>query len=759
MHSETTQPQPDLAVESTLHPKDQLPTATQLFQRVLDTIPQLIFWKDRNSVFLGCNHNAIKIAGLESPEQIIGKTDYDMPWKLEEAEWFRACDRRVMESGVPELHIIEPQQQADGRQAWLDTSKFPLKNENGEVVGILVTIEDITDRVTLDQAKQRFQEDLEEKVVQRTQELQNTIAQLETEIVDRREAEIALDHSEIRFQKLAANVPGMIYQFRLEPDGSFSFPYVSLGCRDLYGIEPGEIEQSAERLIDLIHPDDRQSFFESVMHSAKTLETWKWEGQTLTRSGEIKWIQGSSRPELQPDGAVVWDGLLLDVSDRKCIEDERKQTAKEQSRLVAILEATTDLVSIADGWGNTSYINQAGRRLLNLSQAELDQGFAIGTIIAPSALEQFHQEALSTVLQQGIWSGETLLLSRDGHKIPVSQVMMTHRGEDGEIEFLSIIARDISDYKQAEAALRSSESQLRQQTQDLEFTLSELRKTQSQLIQSEKMSSLGQLVAGVAHEINNPVNFIYGNIAHTAEYAQDLIALLESYQRHYPHPAPALKAEIEAIDLDFLMCDLPKTLASMRIGAERIREIVLSLRTFSRLDQADIKAIDLHESIDSTLMILQSRLKPNSDFPGIQVIKDYGNLPLVECYAGQLNQVFMNILSNAIDALEESFEDSILNKSEDSKAQSPTIRIVTKQVKSNTIIHIVDNGSGMSEEVRSRLFDPFFTTKPVGKGTGLGLSISYQIVVEKHQGELRCQSTLGEGTEFTITIPQIKPKK
>ncbi|WP_348234301.1 ATP-binding protein [Trichocoleus sp. DQ-U1] len=264
------------------------------------------------------------------------------------------------------------------------------------------------------------------------------------------------------------------------------------------------------------------------------------------------------------------------------------------------------------------------------------------------------------------------------------------------------------------------------------------------------MSSLGQLVAGIAHEINNPVNFIYGNLAHTDEYTKDLLNLLKLYQHHYSHPVPEIQDEMAAIDLDFLIGDLPKMLTSMKVGAERIRQIVLSLRNFSRLDEAEMKAVDIHEGIESSLLILQNRLKTKPDHPGIQLIKEYGDLPQVECYAGQLNQVFMNLLTNAIDALEERME----RGEENTKSYIPKICIRTSVVNSDRVlISIADNGLGMTEAMKKQLFNPFFTTKPVGKGTGLGLSISYQIVVEKHGGQLHCLSEPGQGTEFAIAIP------
>lgn len=292
---------------------------------------------------------------------------------------------------------------------------------------------------------------------------------------------------------------------------------------------------------------------------------------------------------------------------------------------------------------------------------------------------------------------------------------------------------------------------LKQKNIQLQQTLQELQNTQVQLIQTEKMSSLGQLVAGVAHEINNPVNFIYGNLMYVREYVQQLLTLTNLYQQQYPHDNPEITILIDQIDLEFLIDDLPKILSSMEVGTNRIREIVLTLRNFSRLDEAEMKPVDIHEGIDSTLLILQHSLKGKSEQQEITIIKDYSNLPLVECYAGGLNQVFMNILSNAIDALRQQEMEGLKEEIK----QHPSFITIYTEVKNQecVVISIKDNGSGITEEVKTRLFNPFFTTKPVGKGTGLGLSISYQIVVDKHKGKIKCVSAPKKGTEFVIEIP------
>lgn len=285
----------------------------------------------------------------------------------------------------------------------------------------------------------------------------------------------------------------------------------------------------------------------------------------------------------------------------------------------------------------------------------------------------------------------------------------------------------------------------------LEKTLQELQATQAQLIQSEKMSSLGQLVAGVAHEINNPVSFIHGNLVHATGYIQELLELLALYQDCYPTPSEEIQSQIEAIELGFIVKDLTKLLNSMQVGTDRIRDIVLSLRNFSRLDESAFKRVNIHEGIDNTLMILKNRLKATEKRPEIQIIKNYGELPLIECYPGQLNQVFMNLLSNAIDALEESNQGFSYV---DIEAEPNTIIINTECLNKEWVkVSIVDNGLGINKEIQSKLFDPFFTTKPVGKGTGLGLSISYQILTDRHHGKLYCNSEPGRGTEFVLEIP------
>lgn len=292
------------------------------------------------------------------------------------------------------------------------------------------------------------------------------------------------------------------------------------------------------------------------------------------------------------------------------------------------------------------------------------------------------------------------------------------------------------------------ERRVAERTAELQAAMKRLQQTQAKLIQDEKMASLGQLVAGVAHEINNPINFIYGNLEPAQEYAHDLLHLVELYRQEYPHPAQNIQNAINNLDLDFLVADFPKLLRSLQTGAERIHAIVLSLRNFSRLDEAEMKSVDIHSGIDSTLLILGSKLKQ------IRIVKDYGSCPLVECLPGQLNQVFMNILANAADAVIEHAHQFQQSTDDQPSTYQPEIAIQTQVTDDNQVqIAIADNGPGIPAVIRDQLFDPFFTTKPVGKGTGLGLSISHQIVVEKHRGSIDCFSQVGQGTKFIIKIP------
>lgn len=349
---------------------------------------------------------------------------------------------------------------------------------------------------------------------------------------------------------------------------------------------------------------------------------------------------------------------------------------------------------------------------------------------------------------------ESQVYRKDGQIIWICENARAVRDREGTLLYYEGFVTDITQRKLAEESLQRSQAKYKAQAEQLEETLNQLQRTQQQLIEKENLSTLGKLLAGVAHEINNPVNFLCNNFPHAQQYTNDLLKLLQLYSKYNPQPAPEIQQEAEQIDLEFLIKDFPKTLSSMQMGAERLRQLVYSLKTLSGSDEE--QSIDIHQGLDSTLVMLYYRLKSKGNKQEIQVFKDYSKLPLVTCYPCGLNQVFMNVLCNAIDALRDMRSQPANEDSEQTITPSIWIRtelIDNQQSGASAVIRIIDNGPGIDAELKQRIFEPFFTTKPPGKGTGLGLSISHQIIVEKHRGKFTCNSSLGKGTEFVIEIP------
>ncbi|MBD2212130.1 PAS domain S-box protein [Nostoc linckia FACHB-104] len=562
-----------------------------------------------------------------------------------------------------------------------------------------------------------------------------------TDITERKQAEAQLQTAQ---QFMCSVIQAMPIAVFVKDATDLRFVLCNRAAQELVGVSADEILGNTD--YDLFPPQEADFFTQrdqEALTSKKVVEIP--EEIVHPNSGETRILRIRKTPIIDSQGQPKY--LLVireDITEQKQIQ--AALTASE-AKFRSLVENANDAIYAMTLDGIFNYLSPNFTRMFGYEISEfLGQSFIpmIHSEDVQNCMEFFHKVTQTGKKQAGL---EVRVKRKNGTYGWITSNTSPVIDTNQQVVSFQGIIRDITARKQAEA-------QLQQQAIELAQTLKQLQTTQSQLIQSEKMSSLGQLVAGVAHEINNPVSFIYGNLAHANNYTHQLLNLIQLYQSNYPNPVGEIQQEIEALDLDFLIDDIPKLFSSMEAGAGRIRQIVDSLRTFSRLDEAELKSVDIHKGIESTLMILDHRLKLKPNQRQIQVIKDYGNLPLVECYAGPLNQVFLNILANALDALEDSLIQGKLIHNQ------PQISICTQQLPSKQIvIRISDNGPGIPEQVRQKLFDPFFTTKAVGKGTGLGLSISYQIITERHGGSLQCISSPNEGAEFIIEIPVAQTNK
>ena len=607
----------------------------------------------------------------------------------------------------------------------------------------LGAVDYITKPIQNEEVLSRVQTHLTLRNLQKQLQAQNL--QLQQEILQRQRAEEIVRASEAKYRTLIEQIPAVTYIAAL--DDFATKLYVSPRVEKLLGFSAQDWEQKPDLWMKQIHPDDCQRVLSDLYVCQRSGKPFSCEYRLLSKEGRVIWVYDAAALVRDDQGKLLsFQGVMLNITALKQAEIAlRASEAKNRG----LLNAIPDLMYCINAEGVFLEYIPAKDDSSQLSPAQFLGKTVMETFSEELAYWTMHhvEEALGTGKVQ---SGEYVQM--------VDNVWRSYDARffalgDGSV---LVLVRDVTDRKRLSSALIESQAQLAYQTQKLEAALAELQATQSQLIHNAKMVSLGQLVAGIAHEINNPVSFIQGNISHAGQYATELLHLLQLYQENYPHPAPAIQTELESLDLEFLSQDFPQLLQSMQHGVNRIQKIVKSLRTFSHLDEAAQKKVNLHEGLESVLLMLQPQIAGDSQLPEIEVVKVYGDLPLVECFPGELNQAFLNILSNAIDALRGLGYQELGGKLVESKFSSRALRIwIETMAETADVVQvkIKDNGCGIPEEVLGRIVDPFFTTKPVGAGTGLGLFISHQIIVKKHQGQLNYLSTPGAGTEIVIKLP------